>query len=206
MQNRIVNGEEWSRWAAAWRADPRLDEEARSPQRRAQILRMVRRQTVLMAMGVVAQIAIAAGFAVVGLLLVRGAPGPFEWVTALATWTFVAIAVGAAATGDRRLWRPVGEATRDFVELCRRRLANRLRNLRWGSYLLVLEVAFFVPWIGWVVGSKPPETVTWQTWAGSYAFLALIAGLFALAIAALRRRALDRLRHLEALGRELEKP
>lgn len=204
MPDRIVNGEEWSRWAAAWRADPRLDEEARSPQRRAQILRMVRRQTVLMAMGVVAQIAIAAGFAVVGLLLVRGAPGPFEWVTALATWTFVAIAVGAAATGDRRLWRPVGEATRDFVELCRRRLANRLRSLRWGLYLLALEVAFFVPWIWWAVRSKPAESVTWQTWAESYGLLALLVAAFAVSIGVLRRRTRDRLRRLEALGRDLE--
>ncbi len=204
MKDRIENGEQWNRWTTAWRGDQHLDEAVRSPRRREEILRVVRRQTALMAAGAVAQVAIAAGFTAFGVLLVRGEPGPLEWVTALAVWTFVAIAMGAAATGERRLWRPAGETTRDFVQLCRRRVANRLRNLRWGLYLLALEVAFFVPWIWWVVRDRSPETATWHAWVGSYAFLALLAGAFAAAIAILRQRTLDRLRRLEALGREFE--
>ncbi len=203
MKDRIENGEQWNRWTTAWSDDQHLDEAVRSPRRREEILRGVRRQTALMAAGAVAQVVIAAGFTAFGVLLVRGEPGPLEWVTALAIWTFVAIALSAAATGERRLWRPAGETTRDFVQLCRRRLSNRLRNLRWGLYLLALEVAFFVPWIWWVIRSRPPETVTWQAWAGSYGFLVLLVGAFAVAIAALRRRTLDRLRALETLAREL---
>lgn len=202
MPERSVNGEQWERWTTEWLAEP-SQEEARDPRRRGEILRAVRRQTLLMAFGVVAQIAIAAGFGFFGLVLVSGSPGPLEWVTALATWSFVAIALAAAATGERRLWRPASASTRDFVELSLRRLHQRLRNLRWGLYLLALEVAFFVPWIWWVVGSESPGTVTWRTWVGSYGFLALLVAGFAVSIAALRRRTLDRLHRLEALREEL---
>lgn len=203
MQKNGLKQAEWDRWAVAWRSGDDRDDAARDPRWRADILRSVRRQTRLMALGVVAQLAIAAGFSALAVHLVSGEPGPFEWVTAIAIWSLVLIALGAAASGERGLWRPAGDSTRDFVDLSLRRVRDRLRNLRWGVYLLILEIAFFVPWIWWMVGSKPPATVTWAGWAGPYGLLALLVGVFAVAIAVLRRRALRRLRWLEALEREL---
>lgn len=203
MQKNPSNQAEWDRWAVAWRAGDDRDEAARSPRFRAEIRRSVRLQTGLMALGVVAQVAIAVVFSALALHLVSGDPGPFEWVTAIAIWSLVLTALGAAASGDRGLWRPAGDSTRDFVDLSLRRARNRLRNLRWGGYLLVLEVAFFVPWIWWLVRSKPAETVTWASWAGPYGFLALLVGVFTIAMALLHRRALRRLRWLEELEREL---
>lgn len=203
MKRNGSNQAEWDRWTVAWRASDDREEAASDARWRAEILRSVRRQTGLMALGVVVQFTIAAAFSALAVHLVSGDPGPFEWVTAIAIWSLVLIALGAAASGERGLWRPAGDSTRDFVDLSLRRARNRLRNLRWGIYLLVLEVAFFVPWIWWLVRSRPAETVTWVSWAGPYGLLALLVGVFAIAIALLHQQALRRLRWLERLEREL---
>ena len=162
----------------------------------AAILRRVKRRSLglrLVAAGEVAIVAIA--IAALSVFAVRH-PDPFD-VVVMAGLALSAVASLAFSFWNRQgRWRPAAETTAAYLRLARSRALGRRTALRAGRWLLTVEIALFVPWIWHATGGAGDPLRT----ALAYAFLALVAGGMALAIAMLdrwTRRELAALREAE---------
>lgn len=120
---------------------------------------------------------------------------------AIAVWILVAAAVAFDLRYRRGTWRLAGESTRDYLELGRRQLIARLRGIRFGWGLLAAEVVFFSFWIPWVVG--PASVGRSRALLESFGFLLALVVVFAIGLAAARRRARSELRRLDRIGAAL---
>lgn len=134
-------------------------------------------------------------------------PRPVAIVAAGATWLFVLAGLGGELVARRGLWRTAASSTRDFLDITARRCRARLRLLRLGTFLLLAQILFFVPWIAWVLAEREPSATPVDALL-AYGWLALFGGGYLLyrwrAAARIRRELegteglLRALRHVDA--------
>ncbi|MFO0983991.1 MAG: hypothetical protein U1E76_20105 [Planctomycetota bacterium] len=146
---------ELEQWQRAWQADPgRIGPAVAELEQR---LARGRRQLVLViALEVVM---VVAGMAGVVIAMRRHADAP-TLVWALAVVVLLALASAFAAWNRRGLLRPGGETCREHLALARARCARSMRSVRFGRWLLLVEVMFLVPWGCWEFVLKRAEITT----------------------------------------------
>lgn len=189
---------EWDRWREDWgTADEPAPEIAAAVRRRA--LRQGRWQRLSLALQLLFY---GAGLAYLTTIAVRQ-PRPLEVVTAVAVWGFVLAGFGGELAARRGLWRTEADSTRAFVDLSYRRCRARQWVLRFGIGMLIAEVLFFLPWIAWVVGTRPTTGSRLVPYLVGYGYLAVAVGVFVLYLRWYRKRVRRELAALEALRRAL---
>ena len=77
-------------------------------------------------------------------------------------------------------------------------------GLRFGWVLLLVETAFFVPWIAWVVSDGSGRTEVVGSYLAAYGFLAAMVGGCAVVLVWLRRRVERQLTEVRELRAQLQ--
>ena len=176
--------------AATWRAE--------SPTVPAGLARMVKRQGIWLrlhlALALLTSVVFLAGSVWAAL---RFASIEF-YILAVGVWV---ITIGTLAFQIRNrasTWTPHSHTTDEFIALSVRRCRSGLRGIRFGLWLVFVQVVFVGSWHVWYWSSRPqrPPLTNW-----------LIAALFPLAflvgLLCLRAYRLKQLAHLERIQREL---
>ena len=192
---------DWQQLARDWQTDEESPSAADIP---ADIRRRVQRFSLgLYALTVVEVV----GLSVALFYFTRSAwidPGPLEITTAATLWILGSVAMGFALWNRRGTWRPSARTTRAFVELSRERCLRRLRSVRFAWWLLAAEFLLFVPWIAWVIASKPEKLARApEIYFTTYGFLAAMVLGASLALWWLRRTTARELAEVEELRRSL---
>ena len=128
-------------------------------------------------------------------------PEPFVVASLAFVWIAVVASVAFQAWNMRGTWRAEYKSVRTFAELSRRQLHRRLRALAFGWGLLGVELAFFVPWIPWVVRNRDGE-VTASSLVRPYAFLAAVVTVFVVCSTWIKYRARRQLAEIEGFLEE----
>jgi Na+/melibiose symporter-like transporter len=136
-------------WMADWQADPEP-----APEIRDAIRQRVQRKSLRMALAATGEIV----FALVMLAFVVWSAlrePTFVHVVAMACLALLILwATGYSLWYLRGTWRPSAETTSAFIDLSLLRCHRRLRSVRAGWWLLVLELAVMIPWIVFSLKAK----------------------------------------------------
>ena len=179
-------------WAAEWQS---------SGDQATPTMAAVRRQSRRHVWAGILNILIGVGFLVIYSAWTLADPDPAMIVAAIAVWIFVLAGVGFDLWNRRGTWQITDLPTLEFTDLARAQLESRLRGLRFGWGLLAAEIAFFIPWIAWIVSEEASPTAA--DYLQPYAFLTVMAIGFGAALLWLQRRARRQLEGLVALERSL---
>ena len=131
-------------------------------------------------------------------------PDPAMLVAGAAVWVIVLATTAFEIWNRRDTWRPRNQSTRAFLDLTELQLRRRLRGLAFGWILLLVETAFFVPWIAWVVGEGESGEGLTGSYLAAYGFLAAMVLGFAIGLVWLRRRVERQLAEVRLLREQLE--
>lgn len=137
----------WRELAETWRMAPAVGDPG------TQIRRIADRQTMVLRLVFVGEVVVTLlTLAVVWWVLVleRGA-ATIGWAVAAVlhtgiVWTFT-------LWNRAGIWRPLGETTIDYLRLARERLRRQRRSARFTLWLVGIEVAALVAWLGIESGS-----------------------------------------------------
>lgn len=187
-----------ARWREQWRAEaapPRLD------------LAKLRRRAKSRTLGLLAYLVVGALVSGVGsaaLFWVAARSGrALDFVVAAGLTVLILWALLFELRSLQGLWRPTSETPAAFLDLAIGRCHRWLKVVRASWGLMALETALFVPWLFARIEDR-------QAASGdvlfAFGFLALMVGLVAGGMLAVRRWALRRLEHLTALRQSLEEP
>lgn len=117
---------------------------------------------------------------------------------AMASLGLVVMATCVVAWRFRRgIWAPAADTTEGYMSFLLERARGRLRMVRLGVVLLVVEIVLYIPWI-WSRAVSPRGIVL------GFTLLALISTLIAAGLYVQQRRARRELEQLTALQRELD--
>ena len=163
--------------------------------RHLDIRKRVRQQNLRMVLSLAGQLLVAAAGIAVAAFMVWRRPEPAIIFLALAICVFVFAAVGFAIWNMRGTWFPSAQSTRDFVQLSIRRCHASLRGVRFGLYLLVIELIFIVPWVLWNSSWDAVALAPWSYIARWFVVM-LVPGGILFWLFWTRRRKLEELRML----------
>ncbi|MFL6200068.1 MAG: hypothetical protein ACJ76J_12885 [Thermoanaerobaculia bacterium] len=116
------------------------------------------------------------------------------------TAVLVVLALAFSLWNRRGIWAPASESTITFVELSLERQRRKLVALRFGPWLLAVELAFLVPWSVWALLSRPAEP--WR-WLFAFGWMIGMSALLLAWSAWYRRRTLRETAEWEELRRAL---
>ncbi|MFL6291366.1 MAG: hypothetical protein ACJ759_10765 [Thermoanaerobaculia bacterium] len=116
------------------------------------------------------------------------------------TAVLVVLALAFSLWNRRGIWAPASESTLTFVELSLERQRRKLVALRFGPWLLAVELAFLVPWSVWALLSRPAEP--WR-WLFAFGWMIGMSALLLASSAWYRRRTLRETAEWEELRRAL---
>lgn len=116
------------------------------------------------------------------------------------TAVLVVLALAFSLWNRRGIWAPASESTLTFVELSLERQRRKLVALRFGPWLLAVELAFLVPWSVWALLSRPAEP--WR-WLFAFGWMIGMSALLLAWSAWYRRRTLRETAEWEELRRAL---
>lgn len=146
---------EWADLARDWQGDTQL------PAAPIDIPRDIRRKVQRFSWGLVALTVFELTFLGLALafLTLRAwqQPHPLEITTAIAVWALSVVAMGFTLWNRRGTWRPEAETARAFLKLSHKRCVRKLIGVRYAWRILAVEIVLFVPWIAWVIDSKPAK-------------------------------------------------
>ena len=186
---------EMERWTDAWRAEG----DAAGGE-----LATIRRRARRHVWAGVGNLLAGAVFLVVYTTWALLRPDPAMLVAAAAVWVIVLATTAFELWNRRDTWRPRNQSTRAFLDLTELQLHRRALGLRFGWVLLLVETAFFVPWIAWVVSDGSGRTEVVGSYLAAYGFLAAMVGGCAVVLVWLRRRVERQLTEVRELRAQLQ--
>lgn len=182
-----------------WR-DLMADWQSGEPVEHRRIRRKVRRQGCRMVLLTLFEIAgCAALLAWIGKASLEQ-PRAIGTVGFAGTAVLVVLALAFSLWNRRGIWAPASESTITFVELSLERQRRKLVALRFGPWLLAVELAFLVPWSVWALLSRPAEP--WR-WLFAFGWMIGMSALLLAWSAWYRRRTLRETAEWEELRRAL---
>lgn len=182
-----------------WR-DLMADWQSGEPVEHRRIRRKVRRQGCRMVLLTLFEIAgCAALLAWIGKASLEQ-PRAIGTVGFAGTAVLVVLALAFSLWNRRGIWAPASESTITFVELSLERQRRKLVALRFGPWLLAVELAFLVPWSVWALLSRPAEP--WR-WLFAFGWMIGMSALLLASSAWYRRRTLRETAEWEELRRAL---
>lgn len=182
-----------------WR-DLMADWQSGEPVEHRRIRRKVRRQGCRMVLLTLFEIAgCAALLAWIGKASLEQ-PRAIGTVGFAGTAVLVVLALAFSLWNRRGIWAPASESTLTFVELSLERQRRKLVALRFGPWLLAVELAFLVPWSVWALLSRPAEP--WR-WLFAFGWMIGMSALLLAWSAWYRRRTLRETAEWEELRRAL---
>lgn len=126
--------------------------------------------------------------------------GSTEWVVlAIGVWMVSVYASIYQWQNGSATWTPESETTEAFVRLSLRRCRASLRGVRFGLWLLLVEVLLLGAWQAWYWSSRA-ERPTVETWV----WAAMVPLVLLVALLGLRTYRRSELARLEQLERELD--
>jgi hypothetical protein len=125
-------------------------------------------------------------------------PTPEFVVLAIGVWIITLSALIYSFANRAGTWEATGQNTGAYLTLCLRRCRAGLAAIRFGFYLVAVEVVLLTGWHAWYWSTRnPPPAV--QTWL----LAACLPAAFLIALLALRAHRRRELARLESLEREL---
>lgn len=176
--------------ASAWQAE--------SPSLPVDLERMVRRQGLWIVLNAACGVLVSIAFLGGSLWWAIAHPEPEFVALAVGIWMITLATVIYSFANQAGTWSPAAEDTRAFLALSLKRCRAGLRGIRFGFYLLAIEVILLAAWHAWYWSSHAPVPPL-KNW--------LVAACLPLAFAAvltgLRIRKLRELARLEMLERQI---
>jgi hypothetical protein len=119
-------------------------------------------------------------------------------VLAIGVWIITLAALAFSFSNRAGIWEAAAQDTRGYLTLCLRRCRAALAAIRFGFYLLAVEVVLLAGWHASYWSTRTPAP-TLEAWL----LAACLPGAFLVALLRLRARRRRDLARLEALEREL---
>lgn len=180
--------DELREWRDAWQADPEPASEARDA-----IRQRVKRKSLRMALAATFEILFALGMLAFVIWSALRDPAPINAGAMACLALLILWAVGCSLWYLRGTWRPSSETASAFVALSLLRCRRRLRAVRAGWWLLVLELAVMIPWIVLNVKAR----------AAAFGLLAVLTVLVSAFLVVAERKTRRELREWEEMRRSL---
>ena len=179
---------ELSRWMEEWK-----EGSAPSPPAALQLASRVRRRTLGLLVLAAGETILTVGALAFIVSVVRRSHG---WPDHLAMAGLAVASLSAVAFSfwnRRGVWRSTASTTAEFLAFSLLRCRRRRRSLRFGWWLLAVELAVLGPWLASRGAGVP-----------GYAFLAAVAATAALIFTWINRRTRREIAELEAISREID--
>jgi hypothetical protein len=164
----------------------------------ADLRRRVRRQSVRMRVHAAMDVLLAVAFLGTSLWWAVSQPAPEFVVLAIGVWIITLSALIYSFANRAGTWEATGQDTRAYLTLCLRRCRAGLAAIRFGFYLLAVEVVLLAGWHGWYWSTRNPAPAL-ETWL----LAASLPAAFLVVLLALRIHRRRELARLESLEREL---
>jgi hypothetical protein len=164
----------------------------------ADLRRRVRRQSVRMRVYAVVDVFLSVAFLGASLWWALIKPIPEIVVLAAGVWIITLSALIFSFLNRAGMWAATGQDTRSYLTLCLRRCRAGLAALRFGFYLLAVEVVLLAAWHTWYWSTRSPVP-SLEAWL----LAACLPAAFLIVLVALHSRRRRELARLESLEREL---
>lgn len=159
--------------------------------------RRVRRQSMWMRVYAAMELLLSVAFLGASLWWAAAHPTPEFVVLAIGVWIITLSALIYSFANRAGTWDATGRDTRSYLTLSLRRCRAGLAAIRFGFYLLAVEVVLLASWHAWYWSSRNPPAL--ETWL----LAACLPAVFLIALLALRTHRRRELALLESLEREL---
>lgn len=182
--------DEWKVLAAAWKAE--------QPAVPADLARTVRRQGWLIRLNTAAALAMAASFLAGSLWSAIHFKSTEFVVLAIGVWMLTLSTTIFQLSNHAGIWTPESRTTDEFIRISLRRCQSSLRGVRFGLWLLLVEVPLLALWQVWYWSSRAERPAV-----GAWLLAALLPLAFLAALLLLRSHRRQELARLERIRREL---
>jgi hypothetical protein len=191
---------EFGAWRTAWLAQ----EKSLDPAKRLDLRKMVERQSRWMAVQLALQLLFGLALLAFATFIAVRRPS-IEWIVwAAVIWILTFGTAGFVVWNSLGLWRSVDQSIASFVALSRQRCLAALRAVRFGCWLVAVELIIVGLWLLWNYAARH-DTPGFTP--ANHIMAAVLAGGLAIGCLAWfswqRRRKLDELERLEAFQRTL---
>jgi len=164
----------------------------------ADLRRRVRRQSVRMRLYAAMEVLLSIAFLGTSLWLAVTPPTPKFVVLTIGVWIITLAALIYSLANRAGTWGATAQDTRAYLTLCLRRCRAGLAAIRFGFYLLAVEVVLLAGWHAWYWSTRKPAP-TFEAWL----LAACLPAAFLVALLAMRRHHRRELAWLKSLEREL---
>jgi hypothetical protein len=171
---------------------------AQKPQVSADLERRVRRQTLWMGVHAAAEVLLSVALLGGSAWLAIMQSTPEFAALAVGVWIITVAALIYSFANRAETWAAAAQDTRGYLALSLRRCRAGLAAIRFGFYLLALEVVLLAAWHAWYWSSRRPLPPL-ENWL----LAACLPAFFLVALLALRTKRRSELARLEAAEREL---